>query len=1110
MVRKIFILVLVLVASFGTTAFADSVTSNQVQVYIRPFVSCQASPSNVLIGDSVTWTATVLPTGLAYSYNWSGGGTPATGSGSNTFITKYSSVGTYNATVIVTPTGITPPSGGSLARTITCSGSNGVQVNELPGIPTVTPTTPACSATPGKINLGFGQGTGGTITDYYLSRSPYSTTNSGWGVIQHTNYLADLVSPDSDLTAGASYQYQLMARGPGGDRYSTISNSTNSSILCFNYSLTNSGNISVINGQSAPVVTINKQLDAGVTQSVTLSLGDVPNGVSGIFTNNPSNPTGTSNLTLSTTLSGASRTTPGIYLITINGSPLSKSTTFNLTVTDPNYTLTVTKTGSGTGTVTPTTPATYVYNTSVTLHGVSDAGSTFIGWSGADVPSACLNKTTDCVVTMSTDRNITATFTQQSASIDTFTATTPVTYNTASTLTWTTSNMSSCGITADRTVTGFPKTNLNANSNVATGLLTQDSTTFTLTCTKNPGTSGNNTATAVVRVLPQVTTPNPQTSATCGGNITLSYTGGLTGTSYKLYRRIDSDTSPYDFLETATTLGGLRTNDTGLSYNRSYFYQVESTNTNGSSYSNRPISARSSIDCTLGVTLTANKDNGTAPLASILTATPTGTVSGTPSYRFKCDVANTWSVSQGGNTYSCNYSTQGSYTAWTEVTKGGKTATASLPITVSATPVVDLKANGADALVTNPLKVANGSNVPLTWTSSSISTKSKPCTIDWIASGNKTRDAQNTTGENVTVTATTNTYTITCTTVNGDTVTDSAYVNTAPSQPVITPTTTTGANSCGGKINLSYTAGTGATSYKLYRGTADQAPYTQPAVPPYTQIGGSYTFAQLPAQDTGTPNTTYYYQLEAINANGDAYSERPKSAMATVACIIPPNVDLKINGKDSTVDLKYDDQGLITWVQKGGIDPTDPPVCSASGSQEWSGGKSFEGNQLTEARNCTTPRTYSISCTNSAGTSNDSVNVNITSVPPGIFELIATPSTGATMVFYGNKATSNNINIKVTTIDQCDKDKGKDVSFKFDFTDPNKNEVKKDITITSTPGDSLSIEQFSAGINVTVKATSPLTPGVYHLSVEGTRNGKKVTITPPIQVIIINPAFNEF
>ncbi|MCR4334119.1 MAG: hypothetical protein NUV47_00065, partial [Patescibacteria group bacterium] len=283
--RKFLICVLTVVASFGTTVFAETIQSNQVQVYLRPYVTCIATPSSVLVGDTVTWTSDVRPTGQAYSYSWSSTGATLV-SGNTTsasYVVKYGSTGSRSATVTVTPIGITSPLG-SLARTVTCSGNDGVQVNELPGIPTVDPSTPACNANPGKINLVFGQGTGGTITDYYLSRSPYSNTNSGWGVIQHTNYLADLVSPDANLTPGATYQYQLMARGPGGDRYSSITNSTNSSILC-------------------------------------------------------------------------------------------------------------------------------------------------------------------------------------DATINSFTATSPVVYNTASTLTWTTSNMSSCGITADKTVSGFPKTNLNPNSN---------------------------------------------------------------------------------------------------------------------------------------------------------------------------------------------------------------------------------------------------------------------------------------------------------------------------------------------------------------------------------------------------------------------------------------------------------------------------------------------------------------------------------------------------------------------------------------------------------------------------------------------------------------------
>ncbi|MCR4334580.1 MAG: hypothetical protein NUV47_02550, partial [Patescibacteria group bacterium] len=551
-----------------------------------------------------------------------------------------------------------------------------------------------------------------------------------------------------------------------------------------------------------------------------------------------------------------------------------------------------------------------------------------------------------------------------------------------------------------------------------------------------------------------------------------------------------------------TTIAGLPTSQTNLLFDTNYQYQVESINGAGSAFGGQ-VGTNSSIDCTLGVTLTANNTSGTAPLASVLTATPTGTVTGTPSYRFKCSTSDSWSASQSGNTYSCNYPIEGSYIAWTEVVRGGKTATASLSMTVSATPKVDLKASGEDTSLMNPLKVANGAPVSLTWTSASISTKSKPCTIDWVTSGNKTRDAQNTSGESVIVTATTNIYTISCTTVNNDTVSDSVYINTAPSQPSVTPTTPTDTNSCGGKINLAYTAGTGATSYKLSRSPFSVSDSGWGVIQTETNINS------LRTQDTGlTSGTSYSYQVEAINSAGSSFS-LIKSAIATVACIIPPNVDLKINGKDNTLDLKYDEQGTITWVQKDGVDPTDPPVCTASGSPEWSGGKTPQGDQLTEARNCTTPRTYSISCENSAGKSNDSVKVNITSIEPGSFELIPTPSTGTTMVFYGSKATSGEIKIVVTTEDICDEDDGKNIKFDFDFLDPNEKKVDN-VTIISNPDGTLSPDDFDTGITVQVSSAVQLTPGMYKLTVKGTRNSKPVTIPLAIQVIVIDPNFNEF
>jgi len=87
------------------------------------------------------------------------------------------------------------------------------------------------------------------------------------------------------------------------------------------------------------------------------------------------------------------------------------------TVEQPQqYTLTVTKAGTGSGTVT-SNPAgincgadcseAYNQGTSVTLTATPDSGSTFTGWSGA------CSGTGACIVSMTSDKTVTATFTQQ-------------------------------------------------------------------------------------------------------------------------------------------------------------------------------------------------------------------------------------------------------------------------------------------------------------------------------------------------------------------------------------------------------------------------------------------------------------------------------------------------------------------------------------------------------------------------------------------------------------------------------------------------------------------------------------------------------------------------
>jgi YD repeat-containing protein len=92
----------------------------------------------------------------------------------------------------------------------------------------------------------------------------------------------------------------------------------------------------------------------------------------------------------------------------------NRSVSASFTSTTNQRTLTVNEVGTGSGTVSGqgldcvghTCTGTYAPNTGVTLTAVADTGSTFSGWSGCDSVNG-----TQCTLTMSTDRTVSATFT---------------------------------------------------------------------------------------------------------------------------------------------------------------------------------------------------------------------------------------------------------------------------------------------------------------------------------------------------------------------------------------------------------------------------------------------------------------------------------------------------------------------------------------------------------------------------------------------------------------------------------------------------------------------------------------------------------------------------
>jgi hypothetical protein len=144
---------------------------------------------------------------------------------------------------------------------------------------------------------------------------------------------------------GSDWNNSLFSTGTAFTLIATFADGTSATASAtvgsvFDYTLTNTGNITVAPGNSGNT-TITATLATGTAQAVTLAATGLPTGASASFTNNPCSPTCSSTLTISTTAA----TAPGTYPITVTGTPLNHTTTFNLVVNTAAPTLTLSFSG---------------------------------------------------------------------------------------------------------------------------------------------------------------------------------------------------------------------------------------------------------------------------------------------------------------------------------------------------------------------------------------------------------------------------------------------------------------------------------------------------------------------------------------------------------------------------------------------------------------------------------------------------------------------------------------------------------------------------------------------------------------------------------------------
>lgn len=297
-----------------------------------------------------------------------------------------------------------------------------------------------------------------------------------------------------------------------------------------------------------------------------------------------------------------------------------------------------------------------------------------------------------------------------------------------------------------------------------------------------------------------------------------------------------------------------------------------------------------------------------------------------------CTASNGWSGNK--NTSGTQSVTPSETTTYTLSCSGaGGTVTKSVTVNVDdaplPTPEVSLNAN--------PTTVAVNGTSTLAWESNDASA----CVASGGWSGTKALDGS----EVVTLSATT-TYTIAC--GNGvSTSTDSVTVNVAaePDEPTVEITADPEAIDEGDSSELTWNS-ENATSCTASNGWS-----------------GTKT---LDGNEEVSPSVTTTYAIECTGPGGTAQD----SVTVTVDEQDTPSVNLSANPSEVTPGAGSA-TSTLTWTT------TEAGLCLATGG--WSGARATSSSEIVQP-NATT--TYTLECSNEAGTSTDSVTVNFVPEEP--------------------------------------------------------------------------------------------------------------------------------
>jgi hypothetical protein len=262
----------------------------------------------------------------------------------------------------------------------------------------------------------------------------------------------------------------------------------------------------------------------------------------------------------------------------------------------------------------------------------------------------------------------------------------------------------------------------------------------------------------------------------------------------------------------------------------------------------------------------------------------------------------------------------------------------SLPCS-AITPTVNLTANNLEDLAT----VSVGDRVNLIWSSTNAVSCSGSSSFPYFYSGMSGSAYENAVSSK--------TYSVTCYSVDGLSITDSVTVN------VITPS-----------VSITVNNSTGPLSLPLYSQPISLAWSTAGGVTNCTASGDwSGTKASsggIEAVGNFTSTRTYTFSLNCLALGGNVFSSFVVNISATT-------VDIKINGSDGPIVLSSLSSLPIMW------STNNANSCTASGGTNWTGPKENSGGpEYTEY--ISTTKIFTLTCKNALGNDvSDSVTVSV-------------------------------------------------------------------------------------------------------------------------------------